>query len=58
MDQNYNEAVDIWSLGCILFELIYSSNPYHDCKEYDVKNRVLFKGDSCYPMSPCRSTNS
>ena len=27
-DVNYDKSIDIWSLGCILAELIYCSQPY------------------------------
>jgi len=28
------------------------SAAYNDKKGYAVKNRVIFRGDSCYPISP------
>lgn len=38
----------MWSFGCILYELIGASRP-------DLKlDRILFKGDSCYPLSPVK----
>ena len=27
-DKNYNKAIDIWSLGIILVEIVACSNPY------------------------------
>lgn len=56
---------DIWSLGCIIAELIKVSEPYSRplLKQEDAKkkltqlthDRLLFPGDSCYPMSPYQS---
>jgi len=52
LDQNYNQALDIWSLGCILNEMILCSTPYHDRKVYSHSKRVMFRGNSCHPLSP------
>jgi mitogen-activated protein kinase 1/3 len=30
LDKNYDKAADVWSLGVILSELIYCSEPYSD----------------------------
>lgn len=44
----YDTQIDIWSLGCCFAELIYMwSN-----EENDPDDRYLFKGTSCYPLSP------
>lgn len=43
--QQYTSAVDIWSLGCILAELLsMQEGNYQD-------RRPLFPGGSCYPLS-------
>lgn len=47
---NYDVKADIWSVGCILYELFCHSS--FNLKPDD-KPQVLFKGDSCYPISPC-----
>ena len=52
VDHNYNQSADIWSLGCVLAELLACTSDYHKVKQYDIKKRVLFKGSSCYPISP------
>ena len=45
---DYDSKIDIWSLGCIFAEVVWtwsSSKP-------DPNSRYLFKGYSCYPLSP------
>ena len=49
LTEQYNEAVDIWSLGCILAELLYCTTAYADNK---MTERFLFPGATCFPMSP------
>lgn len=46
-EKAYNKAIDIWSLGAILLELVYCSQ-----EENDPQDRFMFKGTSCYPISP------
>lgn len=42
----YDHATDIWSFGCTFAELVNKeANPAS-------KRNVLFKGKSCYPISP------
>ena len=41
----------MWSLGCILGELISYSNPYRS-KESIKAGLAIFKGSSCFPLSP------
>ena len=49
-DKNYDQSADIWSLGVSLAELLYCAT-CRDCK-LNQKDRYLFKGNSCFPMSP------
>ena len=50
--QDYDFQVDMWSLGCILGELISFTDPYRD--KIKIKHGLaIFKGNSCFPMSPC-----
>jgi serine/threonine protein kinase len=47
-DINYTTKVDMWSVGCVLGELLGFTDKY---RAPDM--RQLFMGDSCYPTSPC-----
>jgi serine/threonine protein kinase len=49
--QNYDYRVDVWSYGCIIGEL-YRWAIKSETKELKNENIVLFRGDSCYPISP------
>ena len=52
IDHNYNKAIDIWSIGLILSELMFCSQKYSSQPDFDHSNRYFFPGDSCYPISP------
>lgn len=70
IEREYDQAVDIWSLGAVLGELMSCSKPYmrpfkhlprkerSDCIKQVVDNRHLFLGDSCFPLSPRHCGNS
>lgn len=47
-NETYDQKIDIWSLGCIFAELAY----IWDSNQKDITNRFLFKGNSCFPLSP------
>jgi mitogen-activated protein kinase 1/3 len=51
-DKNYDKAIDIWSLGVILVEIVGCSTPYVGKDNFDPNDRFIFKGKSCYPISP------
>jgi len=46
--------MDQWSLGCILAELIFlTKKDPNDSIKKPLKERFLFPGSSCFPLSPC-----
>lgn len=59
-DPNYDFAVDIWAIGCVIGELLLK---FVECESKDQGSIIdgstspqpervtLFKGDSCYPIS-------
>jgi serine/threonine protein kinase len=61
-EKDYDTSADMWSVGCILGELLKISEPYSsraDPKSLAllVNNRVLFGGTSCFPLSPIENNN-
>lgn len=53
MEKEYDESIDLWSAGCILSELIQSSEQYAE-QNSDGAGNFLFPGQSCFPLSPCQ----
>ena len=51
LDKNYGPQIDIWSIGCILAELL--SMLRENVPHYQDR-KALFPGQSCYPLSPVR----
>ena len=50
----YNQSLDIWSIGCVLNEILQSSTAYLERKFYRHIQRVAFPGGSCHPLSPLK----
>lgn len=46
--REFDSWVDEGSLGCIFVEIIYHRNDQMN----DPDDRILFRGSSCYPLSP------
>mmetsp|Transcript_1303 Transcript_1303/g.1628 ORF Transcript_1303/g.1628 Transcript_1303/m.1628 type:complete len:180 (-) Transcript_1303:479-1018(-) len=49
--EDYGEKIDIWSMGCVMAEMISSQHHYRKLIQKPT-DRVLFLGLSCYPMTP------
>lgn len=53
LQDQYTTAIDIWSVGCILAELLQMLNP----QVHPSDRGPLFPGNSCYPLSPVRNSS-
>ena len=49
LEKNYTAAIDIWSLGCIIAELLGTIK--ENAPTY-LDRSPLFPGASCFPLSP------
>lgn len=58
LDHNYNQAADVWALGCILAEMVNCSTPYVEKKNYQYHKRVMFQGSCCHPISPSKAAQN
>ena len=53
MERTYDQSIDIWGVGCILAELMGKAEAsMAQNYETNVNKLILFKGKSCFPMSP------
>lgn len=51
-EKEYHSKVDMWSLGCMLAELVGCTRQY---AQAGIKySTTLFKGSSCFPLSPIK----
>jgi serine/threonine protein kinase len=49
---NYGKPGDIWGVGLILAEMMACSDIYYKEEGYNHRNRYVFRGKACYPISP------
>lgn len=49
MEPNYDHAVDMWSIGCMMAELFGMQSG--NCRDVRLR-QALFPGSSCFPLSP------
>ena len=57
LEKEYDTKLDVWALGCILQELLYCSKEYRKAIK-SIRNRIMFKGKSCYPLTPPKTESS
>lgn len=63
-NKTYDFAVDIWAIGCILAELLlnFIEKPKADDEKKSVDEMLadmfLFPGDSCFPLSPLKTSQN
>lgn len=51
MQTKYDSSIEMWSVGCILGELI-SEHENNKHIEANKQRRALFEGKACFPLSP------
>lgn len=49
LSKKYDQAQDIWSMGCIVYELLQTTN---EADFADSDRTPLFRGKHCFPLSP------
>ncbi len=50
--KNYNKQTDLWSIGMILYEMLFGFHPYHSCKSIsDLKNVINTKQIEIPPLN-------
>jgi mitogen-activated protein kinase 1/3 len=54
-EREYHCNADIWSMGCCAAELIWSIDEYRPPQILCQNDKLLFKGTSCFPLSPCNN---
>ena len=40
-NQRYSEKCDVWSLGCVLYEMIFLTTPFNGSNIYDLKYKIM-----------------
>lgn len=51
----YNKQTDLWSIGMILFEMLYGFHPYHSCKKFEQLQDKINETEVKIPPDNCRN---
>lgn len=51
MQKHYDQAQDMWALGCVFFELLQVAYPSPSLLKSGALDIILFRGDQCYPLT-------
>lgn len=53
VENQYDQACDMWAIGCILYEILHAATEKHSSTtSKDEFRHILFKGSYCFPLSP------
>lgn len=52
MEPSYDPKADLWSLGCVVIEMLNHLTLAKMGVKPNILNLVPFRGDSCFPLSP------
>lgn len=57
-DKSYSETVDIWSIGILLYEMLYGLNPFYKVKDKQELEKFMISDDEEIQVPPkyCRNT--
>lgn len=56
-DKSYDETVDIWSVGIILYEMLYGINPFHKIKDKHELEQFMINNTDGIKIPPKQTKN-
>ena len=56
-EKSYNDAVDVWALGIIMYEMIYGINPLHKMKDYSELESFMINSEDISVPKNSKSKN-
>lgn len=51
MQKQYDQAQDMWAMGCVLYEILHVRYPSFSEPHNGPLDSILFRGSQCYPLS-------